>query len=95
MHALSASAHGMNPMLLRFTKMHGCGNDFVVLDLITQKFLPKSHHMRKLADRHFGVGCDQILIVEAPTQPDVDFRYRIFNADGLSLIHISEPTRPY
>jgi len=72
----------MNPMLLRFTKMHGCGNDFVVLDLITQKFLPKAHHIRKLADRHFGIGCDQVLIVEAPTQPDVDFRYRIFNADG-------------
>ncbi len=69
-------------MLLRFTKMHGCGNDFVVLDLITQKFVPKPHHIRKLADRHFGVGCDQVLLVEIPTQPDVDFRYRIFNADG-------------
>jgi diaminopimelate epimerase len=69
-------------MLLRFTKMHGCGNDFVVLDLITQKFAPKSHHIRKLADRHFGIGCDQVLLVETPMQPDVDFRYRIFNADG-------------
>ncbi|MET0380084.1 MAG: diaminopimelate epimerase [Spongiibacteraceae bacterium] len=69
-------------MLLRFTKMHGCGNDFVVLDLITQKFAPKPHHIRKLADRHFGVGCDQVLLVETPSQPDVDFRYRIFNADG-------------
>jgi diaminopimelate epimerase len=69
-------------MLLRFTKMHGCGNDFVVLDLITQKFAPKAHHIRKLADRHFGIGCDQVLLVETPMQPDVDFRYRIFNADG-------------
>jgi diaminopimelate epimerase len=69
-------------MLLRFTKMHGCGNDFVVLDLITQKFAPKAHHIRKLADRHFGIGCDQVLLIEAPTNPDVDFRYRIFNADG-------------
>jgi diaminopimelate epimerase len=69
-------------MLLRFTKMHGCGNDFVVLDLITQKFAPKAHHIRKLADRHFGIGCDQVLLVETPTDPDVDFRYRIFNADG-------------
>lgn len=69
-------------MLLRFTKMHGCGNDFVVLDLITQKFAPKAHHIRKLADRHFGIGCDQVLLIEAPTHPDVDFRYRIFNADG-------------
>jgi len=69
-------------MLLRFTKMHGCGNDFVVLDLITQKFATKAHHIRKLADRHFGIGCDQVLLIEAPTNPDVDFRYRIFNADG-------------
>jgi len=69
-------------MLLRFTKMHGCGNDFVVLDLLTQHFLLKDRHVRKLADRHFGVGCDQVLVVEAPSRFDVDFRYRIFNADG-------------
>lgn len=69
-------------MLLRFTKMHGCGNDFVVLDLITQRFMLKERHVRKLADRHFGIGCDQLLVVEPPGRPDVDFRYRIFNADG-------------
>jgi len=69
-------------MLLRFTKMHGCGNDFVVLDLISQRFLLKERHVRKLADRHFGIGCDQVLVVEAPGRPDVDFRYRIYNADG-------------
>jgi diaminopimelate epimerase len=69
-------------MLLRFTKMHGCGNDFVVLDLLTQHFQLKDRHVRKLADRHFGIGCDQVLVVEAPTRFDVDFRYRIFNADG-------------
>jgi diaminopimelate epimerase len=69
-------------MLLRFTKMHGCGNDFVVLDLLTQHFQLKDRHVRKLADRHFGIGCDQVLVVEAPTRHDVDFRYRIFNADG-------------
>lgn len=69
-------------MLLRFTKMHGCGNDFVVLDLISQRVLLKERHIRKLADRHFGIGCDQVLIVEAPGRPDVDFRYRIYNADG-------------
>ena len=69
-------------MLLRFTKMHGCGNDFVVLDLISQRFILKDRHVRKLADRHFGIGCDQVLVVEAPGRPDVDFRYRIFNADG-------------
>ncbi|HET8709827.1 MAG TPA: diaminopimelate epimerase [Spongiibacteraceae bacterium] len=69
-------------MLLRFTKMHGCGNDFVVLDLISQRFVLKDRHVRKLADRHFGIGCDQVLVVEPPGHPDVDFRYRIFNADG-------------
>ncbi len=69
-------------MLLRFTKMHGCGNDFVVLDPVTQRLQLKERHIRKLADRHFGVGCDQVLVVEPPSRPDVDFRYRIFNADG-------------
>jgi len=69
-------------MLLRFTKMHGCGNDFVVLDLITQRLVLKERHIRKLADRHFGIGCDQVLVVEPPSRPDVDFRYRIYNADG-------------
>jgi diaminopimelate epimerase len=69
-------------MLLRFTKMHGCGNDFVVLDLITQRLALRDRHVRKLADRRFGIGCDQVLVVEPPGRPDVDFRYRIFNADG-------------
>ncbi len=69
-------------MLLRFTKMHGLGNDFVVLDLVTQRFNLQPEHVRKLADRHFGIGCDQLLVVETPTQPDVDFRYRIYNCDG-------------
>ena len=62
--------------------MHGLGNDFVVLDLITQRFNLLEKHVRFLADRHFGVGCDQVLVVEAPTTPDADFRYRIYNADG-------------
>ena len=69
-------------MQLRFTKMHGLGNDFVVVDLITQRFKLKPHHVRKIADRHFGIGCDQVLAVEIPSRPDVDFRYRIFNSDG-------------
>jgi diaminopimelate epimerase len=73
---------GMRAMLLSFTKMHGCGNDFVVLDLISQRFILKDRHVRKLADRHFGIGCDQVLVVEPPGRPDVDFRYRIFNPDG-------------
>ena len=72
-------------MLLRFTKMQGLGNDFVVLDLITQRFNLQQRHIRKLADRHFGIGCDQVLVVEAPQRPDVDFRYRIYNADGAEV----------
>jgi diaminopimelate epimerase len=69
-------------MRIRFTKMHGLGNDFVVLDAINQAFVPTPAQARWLADRHFGVGCDQILMVEKPGTPGVDFRYRIFNADG-------------
>lgn len=69
-------------MLLRFTKMHGLGNDFVVIDAVTQSFVITPEKARKIADRRFGVGCDQILIVEPPSQPHIDFRYRIFNADG-------------
>jgi len=69
-------------MKIRFTKMHGLGNDFVVLDAINQAFVPSAAQARFLADRHFGIGCDQILVVEKPTQAGVDFRYRIFNADG-------------
>lgn len=69
-------------MKIRFTKMQGLGNDFVVLDAIHQPFIPDAGQVRFLADRHFGVGCDQVLIVEEPTRSDTDFRYRIFNADG-------------
>ena len=69
-------------MLLPFVKMHGLGNDFVVLDGVRQSLELTLAQLRRLADRHFGVGCDQVLLVEAPTRPGVDFRYRIFNADG-------------
>ena len=69
-------------MLLKFTKMHGAGNDFVVIDLISQRYKLRPRDVRLLADRHFGVGCDQVLVVEAPHNPEVDFRYRIYNADG-------------
>ena len=72
-------------MLLRFTKMHGLGNDFVVVDLLSQRFQLQEQHIRKLADRHFGIGCDQVLVVEEPRQPDVDFRYRIYNCDGAEV----------
>lgn len=69
-------------MLLEFTKMHGLGNDFLVLDLVSQKARLDTATIQRLADRNFGVGFDQLLIVEPPQHPDVDFRYRIFNADG-------------
>jgi diaminopimelate epimerase len=69
-------------MKLKFSKMHGLGNDFVVLDGVRQSLTLTPEQLRHLADRHFGVGCDQILLVEPAVQPGVDFRYRIFNADG-------------
>jgi diaminopimelate epimerase len=67
---------------LSFTKMHGLGNDFVVFDGIRQELSLSSAQIRFLANRHLGVGCDQLLLVERPIRSDVDFRYRIFNADG-------------
>jgi diaminopimelate epimerase len=67
---------------LRFTKMQGLGNDFVVLDGMNEQLDLGPADYRSLADRHFGVGCDQVLVVEKATRPDVDFGYRIFNADG-------------
>ncbi len=69
-------------MRLRFTKMHGAGNDFVVFDAISQRVELSPGQVRRIADRHFGVGCDQLLVVERAQGPDADFRYRIFNADG-------------
>ena len=69
-------------MRVDFTKMEGAGNDFVVLDATASPFVLAPAQLRRLADRHFGVGCDQILVVGPSTRPDADFRYRIFNADG-------------
>ncbi len=69
-------------MKLAFTKMHGLGNDFVVFDAIHHNPELNPEQIRFIADRHFGVGCDQILLVEAPRSDDTDFYYRIFNADG-------------
>jgi diaminopimelate epimerase len=68
-------------MKLKFTKMHGLGNDFVVLDAINQSISLNSDQVSRLADRHFGIGFDQLLLVEKPVG-DADFRYRIFNSDG-------------
>lgn len=69
-------------MILRFTKMHGLGNDFVVINLVTQHARVDEQFIRRLADRHTGIGCDQVLLVEPPKNPQADFFYRIFNADG-------------
>ena len=68
-------------MAIAFTKMHGLGNDFVMIDAISQDVSLTPEQIRRLADRHFGIGCDQVLLVERP-QGTADFRYRIFNADG-------------
>ena len=67
---------------LAFTKMHGLGNDFVMIDAVRQDIQLTEAQVRYLADRNFGVGCDQLLVVEPAQAPGVDFRYRIFNADG-------------
>ncbi len=69
-------------MQLRFSKMHGLGNDFIVFDAINQCVDLTEQQIRLLADRHFGVGCDQLLLVEKPVSDNADFKYRIFNADG-------------
>lgn len=67
---------------MRFTKMHGQGNDFVVVDAIGQQLALTPEQARRVANRHLGIGCDQLLVVEAARDPANDFRYRIFNADG-------------
>ena len=69
-------------MVIAFTKMHGLGNDFVVIDTISQSISLTPQQIRLLADRHLGVGCDQVLLVERAHDSAADFRYRIFNADG-------------
>ncbi len=67
---------------MQFSKMHGLGNDFMVVDAVTQNVFFSPELIRRPADRHLGVGFDQLLVVEPPYDPDLDFHYRIFNADG-------------
>ena len=69
-------------MDIKFSKMHGLGNDFVVIDAINQSIELDTETAQRIADRHRGIGCDQILIVESPRNPEQDFFYRIYNADG-------------
>jgi diaminopimelate epimerase len=80
-------------MKLRFTKMQGVGNDFVVLDAVNQPVRLDAGTARRLADRHFGVGCDQILVIEKARTPGTDFYYRIFNADGAEVQHCGNGAR--
>lgn len=69
-------------MLINFTKMHSLGNDFIIIDLITQSVRLHSAHIKRLADRHLGIGCDQVITIEPPIREKADFFYRIYNADG-------------
>lgn len=69
-------------MQIQFSKMHGLGNDFMVVDNVTQNVFFSKEKIQQLADRNFGIGFDQLLLVEPPYDPDQDFHYRIFNADG-------------
>ncbi len=80
-------------MFFRFTKMQGIGNDFVVIDAINQTVSLTPEQARRLADRRFGVGCDQILLVEKPGSDEVEFRYRILNADGSEVAQCGNGAR--
>ncbi len=80
-------------MIWNFTKMHGAGNDFVMLDGVRQAIDMTPERARALAHRQFGVGCDQILLVDTPLHPEADFRYRIFNADGSEVEHCGNGAR--
>lgn len=80
-------------MKWRFTKMHGVGNDFVVLDGVRQAIQMTPERARAIAHRQFGIGADQILLVEEPTHPEAHFRYRIFNADGSEVEHCGNGAR--
>ncbi|ALB65200.1 diaminopimelate epimerase [Cronobacter dublinensis] len=78
---------------MQFAKMHGLGNDFMVVDAVTQNVFFSPEMIRRLADRHHGVGFDQLLIVEPPYDPDLDFHYRIFNADGSEVAQCGNGAR--
>jgi diaminopimelate epimerase len=80
-------------MQLKFTKMQGAGNDFVVFDTVNQRVELNEELVRRIADRHFGVGCDQILLIERPRTPGTDFYYRIYNADGNEVQHCGNGAR--
>nr|WP_305910315.1 diaminopimelate epimerase [Methylomarinum sp. Ch1-1]MDP4523043.1 diaminopimelate epimerase [Methylomarinum sp. Ch1-1] len=78
---------------MHFTKMHGLGNDFVVIDAISQQIALTPDHIRFMSDRHFGIGFDQLLLVEKPVSANADFKYRIFNADGSEVAQCGNGAR--
>lgn len=78
---------------MNFAKMHGLGNDFMVVDNVTQNFYVNPEQIRQWADRHRGIGFDQLLLVEPPYDPDLDFHYRIFNADGSEVAQCGNGAR--
>lgn len=80
-------------MLIEFTKMHGLGNDLMVIDGVSQDIELTKDQVRQLSDRHFGVGFDQLLLILAPSDPEVDFDYRIYNADGEEVEHCGNGAR--
>jgi diaminopimelate epimerase len=82
-------------MKLKFTKMHGAGNDFIVIDAINQQVELGPEQWRRLADRRFGIGADQILVVERPSEAGIDFRYRIFNNDGSEVEQCGNGSRAF
>lgn len=84
---------GIVSKLLKFTKMQGVGNDFVVVDAVNQQVALDADTVKHIADRHFGVGCDQILLIERPRTPGTDFYYRIYNADGEEVQHCGNGAR--
>ncbi|MGB1868928.1 MAG: diaminopimelate epimerase [Porticoccaceae bacterium] len=69
-------------MQMKFTKMQGLGNDFVVIDAVTQNVRVSASMVKRLSNRTLGIGCDQVLVIEPPTEPNIDFNYRIFNQSG-------------
>jgi len=80
-------------MRIQFTKMHGLGNDFVVIDAVSQHVNLRASQIEKLANRHTGIGFDQLLLIEPPSRPDADFDYRIFNSDGGEVEHCGNGAR--
>ena len=81
--------------MIKFDKMHGNGNDFVVMDSIRDDFVPKKIFIRKLADRNMGVGFDQLILIDLPTKPDLDFFVKFYNAEQYYLENFSKSQKDF